>query len=200
MKILIVDYGAGNLRSVANAFDVLNTDTEIVNINNLNENLIENFDGIVLPGVGNFKTIGSAIRGKEEIFKNLKKPFLGICLGLQILLNSSDESKDEKGLGIIKGNNIKFRNLKVPHIGWNNINVLKEHDVLNGLDNKFFYFVHSYYANPEEKECIYAICNYGVNFPAVIIKENFVATQFHPEKSGKYGLKFLENFIKWVKI
>ncbi|OQX21975.1 MAG: imidazole glycerol phosphate synthase subunit HisH, partial [Candidatus Altiarchaeales archaeon A3] len=119
--------------------------------------------------------------------------------GLQILLDGSEEAERTNGLGIISGKNIKFRDLKVPHIGWNEIKILKAHPVLNGLDNNFFYFVHSYYANPKTYDCVSASCNYGVNFPAVIIKENFIATQFHPEKSGKAGLKFLENFVRWVK-
>ncbi|PKP56981.1 MAG: imidazole glycerol phosphate synthase subunit HisH [Candidatus Altiarchaeales archaeon HGW-Altiarchaeales-1] len=199
IKILIINYGAGNLRSVANAFRLLSVKTEIVNIGDLNENIIGKFDAIVLPGVGNFEILAEAIKGKEEIFRNLKKPFLGICLGLQILLDGSKEAEDAEGLGIVAGGNIKFRNLKIPHIGWNEINVLKMHPVLSGLDNGFFYFVHSYYASPKSNDYVSASCNYGVDFPAVIVKENFIATQFHPEKSGEAGIKLLKNFINWVK-
>jgi len=199
IKILIVNYGAGNLRSVANAFGMLRVKTEIVNISDLSEGIINKFDAVVLPGVGNFEVLAEAIKGKEEIFKNLDKPFLGICLGLQILLEGSEEAEKAYGLGIVEGKNIKFRNLKVPHIGWNEINVLKMHPVLSNLNNHFFYFVHSYYANPKSNDFVYATCNYGVDFPAVIIKENFIATQFHPEKSGESGIKFLKNFVKWIK-
>ena len=199
IKILIVNYGAGNLRSVANAFGLLQVNTEIVNISDLSEDVINKFDAIVLPGVGNFDVLAEAIKGKEEIFRNLKKQFLGICLGLQILLCRSDEAENVGGLRIISGGNIKFRNLKVPHIGWNKIRVLKAHPVLSGLDNNFFYFVHSYYANPKTNDCVFASCNYCIDFPAIIVKDNFIATQFHPEKSGKSGIKFLKNFIKWVK-
>jgi len=199
IKILIIDYGAGNLRSVANAFRILRVNTEIVKSNNISGVLPAQFDAVVLPGVGNFEVLAEALKGKEEIFKNLKKPFLGICLGLQILLDGSEEAENARGLGIIKGKNIKFRNLKVPHIGWNEINVLKPHPVLSGLSNKFFYFVHSYYASPKSNVYVAAACNYGVDFPAVLIKENFISTQFHPEKSGESGIKFLKNFVNWVE-
>jgi len=199
IKILIINYGAGNLRSVVNAFRLLSVKTEIVNIGDLNENIIGRFNAVVLPGVGNFEVLAEAIKGKEEIFRNLKKPFLGICLGLQILLDGSEEAEDAEGLGIVAGGNIKFRNLKVPHIGWNEINVLKTHPVLSNLNNEFFYFVHSYYANPKSNDYVSASCNYGVDFPAVIVKENFIALQFHPEKSGEAGIKLLKNFINWVK-
>lgn len=199
VRILIINYGAGNLRSVANAFRLIQVDTEIVNIKDLSEGVINKFDGIVLPGVGNFEVLAEAIKGKEEILKNLDKPFLGICLGLHILLEGSEEAENAKGLGIIEGKNIKFRNIKVPHIGWNKINVLKNHPVLSDLNNHFFYFVHSYYANPESDDVVFAACNYGINFPAVIIKKNFISTQFHPEKSGESGINFLKNFVKWIK-
>lgn len=197
IKILIINYGAGNLKSVANAFELLGAKTDVVNVSNLNKGLIDGFDAVVLPGVGNFDTFAKAIKGKEKIFRNLKKPFLGICLGLQILMGESEEAKDVKGIGLIKGKNIKFKGVKVPHIGWNEVDIIKAHSVLDGLNNKFFYFVHSYYADPKSKECIFATCNYGVDFPAVIIKENFISTQFHPEKSGEAGIKFLENFMNW---
>ncbi|PKP56027.1 MAG: imidazole glycerol phosphate synthase subunit HisH [Candidatus Altiarchaeales archaeon HGW-Altiarchaeales-2] len=199
IKILIINYGAGNLRSVANAFRLLSVKTEIVNIGDLNEDIIGRFNAVVLPGVGNFEVLAGAIKGKEEIFRNLKKPFLGICLGLQILLDGSEEAENIGGLGIVAGGNIKFRNLKIPHIGWNEINVLKMHPVLSNLNNEFFYFVHSYYANPKSNDYVSASCNYGVDFPAVIVKENFIALQFHPEKSGEAGIKLLKNFINWVK-
>ncbi|MDI6730088.1 MAG: imidazole glycerol phosphate synthase subunit HisH [Candidatus Altarchaeum sp.] len=199
IKILIINYGAGNLRSATNAFRLLSIKTEIVNIRDLNEDIINEFNAVVLPGVGNFEILAEAIKGKEEIFKNLDKPFLGICLGLQILLDGSEEAEGTNGLGIISGKNIKFRDLKVPHIGWNEINVLKMHPVLSNLNNRSFYFVHSYYANPKSNEYVSASCNYGVDFPAVIIKENFIATQFHPEKSGESGIEFLKNFIIWIK-
>ncbi|MFN3528175.1 MAG: imidazole glycerol phosphate synthase subunit HisH, partial [Candidatus Altarchaeaceae archaeon] len=175
MEILIINYGAGNLRSVRNAFESLNVNTKIINIENFEKEKIKNADAIVLPGVGNFKNLAEKIKGKENFFKNLKIPFLGICLGLQILFEESEEAENEKGLGILKGKCLKFKNLnlKVPHIGWNKINVIKEHEILENLNGKFFYFVHSYHAPLDNNEFVYAITNYGIDFPSVIIKENF---------------------------
>lgn len=201
MEIVIIDYETGNLRSVKNAFESLKVNVKIVNIENL-EKEAKNADAIVLPGVGNFKKLASKIKGKENFFKNLKIPYLGICLGLQILFEGSEEAKNEKGLGIIKGNCLKFKNLnlKVPHMGWNKLKVVKEHKLLENLDGKFFYFVHSYYAPLNvNSEFVYGTTEYGIEFSSVIIKENFIATQFHPEKSGKDGIKFLENFLKILK-
>lgn len=189
MRIGILDYGAGNLRSVKNAFESFNADVSLTS--DLNKN---DYDALVLPGVGNFESI-SKIKLEEETLK--KKPFLGICLGLQVLFEGSDESK-EKGLGILKGKCVKFKKLKVPHMGWNEIKLKKRSGILEGVEG-YHYFAHSFYAEPDEKDIIYATCNYGVDFPAVIIKENIIATQFHPEKSGELGLKFIENFINFAK-
>jgi len=191
MRVGILDYGAGNIRSVKNAFESFNVDVSLTS--DLNK---ENYDALVLPGVGNFESV-SKMKLDEETLK--KKPFLGICLGLQALFEGSNESK-EKGLGILKGKCVKFKskNLKVPHMGWNEINLKKKIEILDGTEG-YYYFAHSFYAIPKEKDIVYATCNYGVDFPAVIIKENIIATQFHPEKSGASGLKFIENFVNFVK-
>ena len=128
------------------------------------------------------------------------KPFLGICLGLQILFNSSEESK-EKGLGVINGcitkiKDINKENLKIPHMGWNNVKIEKKHELFSGIKNKqFFYFVHSFVAT--ETESTVTTTSYGEEFVSSLATENIFATQFHPEKSGEIGLKFLENFINW---
>jgi len=202
VEILLIDYGAGNLRSVRNVYESLKAEIKIkiTDIENLRE--IKNADAIILPGVGNFKNLAEKIKGKEDFFKNLKIPFLGICLGLQILFEESEEAPNERGLGIMKGKCLKFMgNLKVPHMGWNKLKVVKEHPVLQNLDGKFFYFNHSYHApnalmEVENEKFIYGITGYGIEFPSVVIKENFIATQFHPEKSGKDGIKFLKNFLE----
>lgn len=199
MKIAILDYGAGNLRSVKNAFEFLGEEVSFVSdfSSNFSSN---NYDAFVLPGVGNFESIA---RKKFDFNAINEKPFLGICLGLQVLFEGSTESKRSKGLGILKGKCVKFKNkslksLKIPHMGWNKIEIKKNSEILDGIEG-FFYFAHSYYAVPEDKDIIYATCNYGVDFPAVVIKDNIIATQFHPEKSGELGLKFLKNFLKFAE-
>ncbi|XRP97497.1 imidazole glycerol phosphate synthase subunit HisH [Methanocaldococcus sp. 16A] len=191
----IIDYNAGNLRSIQKAVELY--DKAI--ITNNSEELLA-CDKVILPGVGNF---GSAMENlsklKETIYKIIddKVPFLGICLGMQVLFEESEEKKGIKGLGIIKGNVIKFRNVeKLPHMGWNNVKIVKDCPLFEGIkDNSYFYFVHSYHVNPSE-DCIVGITEYEIWFPSVINKDNIYATQFHPEKSGKIGLKIIENFVE----
>lgn len=198
MKTAILDYGAGNLRSIVNACKYLGISPEIVS----NPSKLKSADKIILPGVGNF---GDAMRKlekfREVIFEevNTGTPFLGLCLGIQIILEKSEESPKSNGLGIFNGYCRKFPNtVKVPHIGWNSIGIAKKNiPILKGIPSgSYFYFVHSYYPVPTDKKIIAAITQYGVKFPSVIAKDNVFATQFHPEKSGKSGLKILENFLK----
>ncbi|AIJ06270.1 imidazole glycerol phosphate synthase subunit HisH [Methanocaldococcus bathoardescens] len=191
----IIDYNAGNLRSIQKAVELY--DKAI--ITNSSEELLA-CDKVILPGVGNF---GSAMENlsklKETIYKIIedKVPFLGICLGMQVLFEESEEKKGIKGLGIIKGNVIKFKDVeKLPHMGWNNVKIEKNCPLFEGIkDNSYFYFVHSYHVNPAE-DCIVGKTEYGREFPSVINKDNVYATQFHPEKSGKIGLKIIENFVE----
>lgn len=203
--ILIVDYGMGNLCSIQKALDKLNLDYVVSD----KEEYFENCSHIILPGVGFFregmknleqKNIISFLK-KQVLIK--KKPLLGICLGMQLLFESSTEGEFSKGLGFISGNIEKFQisNLKIPHVGWNNIIFDNEISILENIpNNSDFYFVHSYHVMlddiKKQKDLKFAITNYGYDFVSVVQKENIFGTQFHPEKSQKYGLKILENFSR----
>ncbi|MDR2623818.1 MAG: imidazole glycerol phosphate synthase subunit HisH [Methanobrevibacter sp.] len=192
--VTIIDYGSGNLRSISNGFLKIGAKPKITK--DVEE--IANAKYLVLPGVGAF---ASAMKN-VEIFKNLilehinnDKPFLGICLGLQLLFSNSDESPGVKGLDVFKGNVKKLpENRKVPHIGWNSIEIVKNSKILDGLDGKYFYFVHSFHGVPK-MDIISSTVNYGVDLTASVEENNVFATQFHPEKSGNFGLKILKNFI-----
>ena len=201
-KIAIVNYGMGNLKSVENTIKKLGFYVKIVS----NPEDLDNFDKIILPGVGAFKKAISLINKKnwiKVIKKNVlikKKKIFGICLGMQLFATESEEFGNTKGLGLIKGK-IKFLNNigckeKIPHIGWNSISIKKNHKYLNGLpDDIDFYFVNSLVFQPKDNSYIIANTNYGVDFCSIISKNNIFGTQFHPEKSSKAGRKILENFL-----
>ncbi len=199
--ITIIDYGAGNLFSVKKALEYFNAD---VQISDNGKNILES-DGIILPGVGAF---GAGIKLLEK--KNLKDsiveavkrriPLLGVCLGLQLLFEESEESPGMRGLGIINGRVKKLPgSLPLPHIAWNEVHIVKETPILKGINqDNFFYFVHSYYAEPCQKDSISGITDYGIEFPSVISQDRIFAVQFHPEKSGFEGLKIYKNFLEMV--
>jgi len=203
--IAIIDYNAGNLRSIQKAVELYSSNVVITN----NPEIILSADKIILPGVGSF---GSAMQNlskecnnqytlKDVICKAIKEvPFLGICLGMQLLMEVSEECENSKGLGVIKGNVIKFRDVeKIPHMGWNNVEQVKDIPLFEGIkNNEYFYFVHSYHVNPSNKDVIAGVCEYGYKFPCILNKDGLYATQFHPEKSGKVGLKMIENFIELI--
>lgn len=197
--IAIIDYGAGNLQSVKKAFDFIGAESVITD----NPEIINACDRILLPGVGSF---GDAMNSmaKSGLVETVKqnalsgKPFLGICLGLQLLFEESEESPGVKGLGIFKGKIKKFSpdmGLKIPHIGWNSLEI-KQKDTLfkNVPENSYVYFVHSYYLHAEDENDIATVTNYGIDFHSAVGKNNVFATQFHPEKSGDVGLQILKNF------
>jgi len=202
-KIVIIDYGMGNLRNVQKGFERIGLEAKLTR----NKKEIEKASGVVLPGVGAFKDCMENLKKYgliEPLLKSIQKgkPYLGICLGLQILFSESEEFGSHQGLGLIKGKVVKFRpdpEHKVPHMGWNTVEKEKEVPLLQGIESgDFFYFVHSYYVRPKETEWISTFTQYGEPFVSSIWKENLFATQFHPEKSQQKGLRILENFVKSI--
>ena len=199
--IAIVDYGMGNLRSVSKAFQ---SQGFTVNVTR-DPGDIREASGLVLPGQGAF---GDCVKNLEEngIFQTIKefiqsgKPYLGICLGLQVLFEGSEESPGVAGLGLLKGKVVRFpsfkkERLKVPHMGWNRIGIRKKTALLEGVpDGSWFYFVHSYFPVPEDESVTAVTCTYGMEFTAAVATGNIFACQFHPEKSSAYGLLLLRNF------
>lgn len=199
--ILVVDYGMGNLRSVAKALQNLGGDVQVRS----DPEGVKLADKVVLPGVGAFGDACQELR-RRNLFDPLRefllgeKPFLGICLGLQLLFETSEESVGERGLGICKGKVVRFRTsgLKVPHMGWNQLRIQNtKSPVLKGIqDGSYFYFVHSFYPVPEDPSLVAGSCKYGdEDFLAVLGRGKLWATQFHPEKSQETGLRILKNFI-----
>lgn len=200
--IVIVDYGMGNLRSVSKALEHLGASVRVSS----SFKDIENADKVVVPGVGAF---GDAVRELQsrDLVKPLKesirsgKRFLGICLGLQLLFEQSEESPEARGLGVFPGQAVHFHSpgIKVPHMGWNQIEIQQDHPLLQGIPGgSFFYFVHSYYIPGDKKGLTAASCTYGQEtFTAALGTDYVFATQFHPEKSQQAGLRILQNFISW---
>jgi glutamine amidotransferase len=200
--IAIVDYGMGNLRSVTNALRRLGADAEITR----DKKTIEESSAIVLPGVGAFGRCVENLKGLGlfDFIKGLieeNKRYLGICLGMQILFESSEEAPGVKGMGVIKGTVPRFTgDVKVPHMGWNSIEVVKKGDILKGIGNgDHFYFVHSFYCRPEEENVTATKTTYGVEFASSVMKKNIFACQFHPEKSQRTGLRLLGNLVQTCK-
>ncbi len=199
--IAIVDYGAGNIKSVEKAFDFLGAKTILT----ADSDIILNSDKVVLPGVGAFGDAmellgGSGLSGTiREVVKN-QIPLLGICLGMQMMFEKSEEGVGASGLGIFRGEIKRFKEkegYKIPHIGWNEIKINKDSRLFNGInENSFVYFVHSYYLDAFDKNIVAATCDYINTFDAAIESKNTFACQFHPEKSGSVGLKILKNFAE----
>ncbi|MDI6736315.1 MAG: imidazole glycerol phosphate synthase subunit HisH [bacterium] len=199
--IAIIDYGMGNLRSVQKAIEKLGGTTIITN----SPLKIITASAVILPGVGAFKDAMAQLKKLQLdtiIHRVIEsgKPFLGICLGMQLLFNKSYEYGECEGLNILYGDVRKFpETLKIPHIGWNTIQSTEygtRIPLLEGIpDNSYFYFVHSYYVNPEDDSVIMAMTDYGIKFTSMVCKENVYGCQFHPEKSQTMGLRLLENFV-----
>ncbi len=202
MKIAIIDYGMGNIHSVAKAIQICKAQPLISD----KKSEISSADKIILPGVGAFNDAMQELSRLDLIGTileqvRLKKPFLGICLGMQLLLDESQEAKGIKGLGIIKGQAVKFKasgDLKVPHMGWNDCQVVAgQLPLLSGINGSAqVYFCHSYYPQPLDRSVIAATCNYGVEFACILAKDNVYGVQFHPEKSQAQGLKIIRNFVE----
>lgn len=200
--VTLVDYGMGNLGSVKKAFEYLGFEVKLAS----KDFELERADCIVLPGVGAFKEAMERLKSKgikEEIRKKVlqdKIPFLGICLGMQLLFEFSYEGESE-GLSIFEGKVKLFpkkEGVKIPHMGWNRINAVKDSPLLKGLDGQYFYFVHSYYVDTSDFDLVSSKCIHGIEFTASVERENIFATQFHPEKSGEAGLYLLKNFGRLI--
>lgn len=197
--IAIIDYGAGNLQSVKKALNFIGAENIITD----DPEIINACDKILLPGVGSFGDAMASMKAKnlvETVKQNALsgKAFLGICLGLQLLFEESEESPNVQGLSIFKGRIRKFpanMGLKIPHIGWNSLEIKQKDTLFKGIpENTYVYFVHSYYLEAEDLIDVAAVTNYGIDFHSAVGKGNIFATQFHPEKSGDVGLAILRNF------
>ena len=205
--IVIIDYGMGNLSSVKNALDFLGLESKISS----DEGEIRNSKALILPGVGAFPDAMDTIERlsldkiiREEVAKN--KPLLGICLGMQLLFKNGFEGLERKGLGLLKGSIVKMKadkknNIKIPHIGWNNLIYNKKDELFNSIEEgKFVYYVHSYFVQDYNDDDLVAYSEYGENkIPGVVRCKNVMGAQFHPEKSGTVGLDILKNFGELIK-
>jgi glutamine amidotransferase len=202
-RIVIIDYGLGNLRSVTRGLERAGAQAKITS----QANQFGRADGLVLPGVGAFKSGMYNIKDKKRALLRAVDngtPLLGICLGMQMLLTTSDEGQEEKGpvegLNLLEGHVKRFNfrtaseKLKIPHMGWNRLEVVKENNLVRGANGAYAYFVHSYYVEPGQHTV--ATSNYGTAFAAVVAIGNVFGTQFHPEKSSSIGLQILKNFVE----
>lgn len=203
--VAIIDYGAGNLSSVKKALDYLGAESIITD----DKSKIKSASHIILPGVGSFGDAMESMRNRDlvDTVKEVAvsgKPFLGICLGLQLLFEGSEESPGVEGLGLLKGKITqipKNNGLKVPHIGWNSVSVRKDDGIFKNIEqNSFFYFVHSFYLTESQGDIAAATTQYGVEIECAVEQGNLFATQFHPEKSGKAGLTLLKSFLEREEI
>ena len=200
--IKIVDYGMGNLRSVQKAFESLGVEATVCPT----AGELSDVDKMILPGVGAFRDAMTELQKRKLVQPILDhmdsgKPFLGICLGLQLLMDLSYEDGEWEGLKVIPGKVIRFEKqpeLKIPHMGWNQVKQAIDHPLWHRIEQDArFYFVHSYYAAPDKSGQLAGRCHYGVDFAAALAQDNVFATQFHPEKSHTNGLQLLSNFLAW---
>ena len=197
MKVAIFDYGAGNIFSLRKSLEKNNAEVDIIT----SFDKSKEYSGLLLPGVGNFDPAIRSIRDysaidfNEYVGDNI--PVLGICLGMEMFFEKSEEGK-EKGLNILDGEVVILPDtMKIPHMGWNSIEIKRDSKILDGVDNgEWVYFVHSYRIKPKNDDLIIADADYGIKVPAVIEKDNFIGTQFHPEKSGKVGATMIKNFLR----
>jgi glutamine amidotransferase len=197
--VAIIDCGVGNLFSITCALQKTGLEASIVT----SSKNLKNADAIVLPGVGNFKAGSQNIQTKKKAIFELVEggvPLFGVCLGMQLLFESSEESLG-KGLGLLKGKVVRLPlTVKTPHMGWNTLDVVRPNELLNGVsEDDYFYFVHSYYGKPSDRNVVAAETDYGLKFASVVSYDNVWATQFHPEKSGRSGEIILRNFAGILK-
>jgi imidazole glycerol phosphate synthase glutamine amidotransferase subunit len=202
LNVAVVDFDAGNTLSVTRALEKVGARVDLTP----DSERVLAADAVVLPGVGAFGDCMRKLRERgmdEACLETYRsgRPFLGVCVALQVFFEGSQESPGEEGLGILPGTVIRFKGnrLKVPHIGWNELSVARPHPVLDGLSGEDFYFVHSYYPEPAEPDDVLGTSEYGERFCAAAGRENLAAVQFHPEKSSRAGLKLYDNFLSWAK-
>jgi len=200
VSVAIFDYGAGNIFSLKNSLEKVGASVDV--ITSFDKPNV--YDGLLLPGVGNFDPAIKSIHEHSKIeFKDFVKnttPVLGICLGMEMFFEKSEEGK-EKGLCVINGEVIELpKTMKIPHMGWNNLEIKKPGKILQGVeDGSWVYFVHSFRVKPSSNDVITAESDYGIKVPAVVEQDNFFGTQFHPEKSGKVGTVMIQNFLEECK-
>ncbi len=202
LGVAVIDYDAGNTLSVTRALEKAGARVDLTP----DPDRLARAEAVVLPGVGAF---GDCVTKHEERGMDGAcreaiaggKPFLGVCVGLQVLFEGSEESPGVEGLGVLPGMVVRFEvgDLKVPHMGWNQLDVARVHPLFKGLDGEAFYFVHSYYPDPAERGDVLGTAEYGARFCAAAGRENLAAVQFHPEKSSRAGLKLYENFLSWAR-
>jgi glutamine amidotransferase len=203
-EVVVVDYGLGNLRSVTRGLERAGASVEISD----DPAAFDDADGVVLPGVGAFREgMDNAGPYRDALveYAEAGRPLFGICLGMQMLLTSSEEAErsgqgDVRGLDLVPGRNVQFSEAEtVPHMGWNELDVERDHPLVEGVDGEYAYFVHSYYAEPDDGDAVVATTEYGESFASVVANEagNVFGTQFHPEKSGETGLRILRNFVDY---
>lgn len=197
MKIVIVDYGMGNLFSIYNALEYVGGNPRIAR----DPEELNGASGIVVPGVGAFGSCMSQLSGfRESLLSCFQQgvPMLGICVGMQVLFKESEESPGVPGLGWIEGKVVRLPDgVMIPQMGWNSLSIKRQVEMLEGIsDGDMFYFVHSYYGQPKDRSVIAATTDHGLELAAAVYKDNLFATQFHPEKSGPKGLRILENFVR----
>lgn len=210
LSVAVVDYDCGNLHSASKALELAMKKSNLsgsVFLTKDPEKII-NSDKVILPGVGAFKACIEKLKSIDGLEASIKefalkkqKPILGICIGLQLMASKSYEGGEHQGLSLIDGDVVPIsldkKNLKIPHMGWNNITQKKKHSLLEGLNDKDFYFVHSYRFKPKYNESVLASTWYGEDFPSVLSLGNIIGTQFHPEKSQEAGISLLKNFLRW---
>jgi glutamine amidotransferase len=202
LGVAVIDYEAGNTLSVTRALEKTGARVNLTS----NPEEVADADAVVLPGVGAFGDCMRKLREREMDEACLAtyrsgKPFLGVCVGLQVLFEGSEESPGVEGLSLLPGKVVRFDvgEFKVPHMGWNELEVMRDHPVLEGLSGEAFYFVHSYHPEPGRSADLLGIADYGGAFCAAVGRENLVAVQFHPEKSSRAGLALYENFLSWAR-
>ncbi len=202
LQIAVIDYDAGNTLSVTRALEKVGARVDLT----ADPERVRGADAVVLPGVGAFGDCMKKLRERGMDVACLEafgsgKPFLGVCVALQVIFDGSEESPGAEGLGLLPGGVRRFEagDLKVPHMGWNELRLVRDHPVLDDLDGEAFYYVHSYYPEPAEPTDLVGETEYGVRFCAAAGRDNLVAVQFHPEKSSRAGLNLYENFLAWSR-